>query len=292
MNYGDLDYFVTVVQSGSLTRAAEQLGITQPSISKAIGRVEEDAGACLFTRSGNKIQLNQYGKIYYKAALKALGLIEDAIDEIKDRNGRTDGFVRIASTVSGFLDPVMSAFHLEHPEHKLCQYLLPQETLIDTLLSGKIDFAFSTTPIYEKGIRWIPLQTDELYMFVSPEHPLYGTQSASLRQFAQDPIVINNSGMNDNSEVIRLCHQAGFEPRILYAGGESEMIAELVNRGSVSFISASTIMRMRNNPYRPEQEELRDAPDKGYIRITEPICLREYGMAILEGHYRSPAVQI
>lgn len=292
MNFGDLEYFAAVVQSESITRAAEQLGITQPSLSKAMSRVEEDVGACLFTRTGNKIHLNQYGMLYYRAALDGLGLIKNAMDEIRDSRASAGGSIHIATTFSGFLDPVIAAYHFNHPEDQLCQYLLPHAELADALRSGNIDLAFSSAPIYQRGIRWTPLLTDEMLLFVSPDHPLYGTASADLNQFAQDQFVVNNSGLISNDDVYQLCRRAGFEPKVIYAGGEAEIVIYLIGQRAVSFITESTIERQSTHP--PENLPLAgDNPNlsRCYIHITHPICTRTYGVAMAEGRYQTVSVR-
>mgnify|MGYP002859696014 CR=1 FL=1 len=288
MLYSDLGYFVAVAQCGSLTRAAEQLGITQPSISKAIGRVESEVGVSLFTRTGNRIQLNQFGEKYYRAVLQSIGTIESAIEEIKDRDGRTEGNVRIATTVAGLLDELFLAFHRQYPQHKLCQYLLPEEELLDSLRAGRLDFVCSTTPIFEPDIQWVPLMTDELYIMVSAGHPLYEAEQIPLLALKDSNIVINNSGLFSNDDIFEFCHQAGFQPRVIYAGGEAELVGELVESGAASFIPASAVARIQ-----ARKTQGNDSPHKGppinYLCITQPQCRRSYGLAYRRDIYRSPA---
>jgi len=289
MLYSDLGYFVAVAQCGSLTRAAEQLGITQPSISKAIGRVESEVGVSLFTRTGNRIQLNQFGEKYYRAVLQGIGTIESAIDEIKVRDGRTEGNVRIATTVAGLLDELFLAFHRQYPQHKLCQYLLPEDELLDSLRAGRLDFACSTTPIFETDITWVPLTTDELYIMVSAGHPLFEAEQIPLRALKNSNIVINNSGLFSNDDIFEFCHQAGFQPRVIYAGGEAELVGELVEAGAASFIPASAVARIQARKVQGN-DPTRKGPAVNYLRITQPRCRRSYGLAYRRDLYQSPAV--
>lgn len=291
MNYTDLVYFSTVVQCGSLTRAADQLHITQPSISKAIGRIEDDAGASLFTRTGNRIQLNYYGKIYYRAVLRALGTMESKINQVKDMGGRPEGNIRIGSTVSGILDKVLYQYHTAWPNDRIAQSMMAQELLADKLLSGEFDLTISAEPVIDSNIEWIPLLRDELYILVPPAHPLYQCGEAPLSAFTDSTFIVNNSGLLSNDDVLTLCHRAGFEPRLQYTGGEAEVIVRINTDHAVSFIPASTMERMALREDIPGSDMPLLDLKKACVHITVPSCQREYGLAMVRDRYRSAAVQ-
>ena len=290
MIYSDLNYFATVAQCGSLTRAAEQLGVTQPSISKAISRVEEDVGVSLFTRTGNRIQLNSFGEIYYRAVLQSIGTMDNAIDRIRDASGQDTGVVHIASTVGGLLDAVFLEFHRQYPQHRLCQYLLSGSDLLDPLRAGQLDFVCTTKPIFESDIRWVPLMQDELYVMVPAGHPLHSAGAIPLRLLEHEDIVINNAGLFSNDDIFEFCHQAGFQPHVIYAGGEAELVGQLVERGAVSFIPGSAIRRLETRAKRGAASPPA-APPVAYLSVTQPQCIRSYGIAYRRDLYQSSAVK-
>ena len=84
MDISALKYFIVVAQTEHISRAAEMLHITQPSLSTSIRRLEADVGYSLFDRNGRGIQLNEYGKIYLKAVLQADAAMTRALAEMDE----------------------------------------------------------------------------------------------------------------------------------------------------------------------------------------------------------------
>lgn len=114
-----LKYFVIVARLEHMTRAAEELGIAQPALSKTIATLEKSLGVLLFDRHGKYIRLNQNGKIFLKRAEQALTALEDGKRELADLSEETFGVIKLAVIVgSNLLPDLLSSFRLQYPHIK------------------------------------------------------------------------------------------------------------------------------------------------------------------------------
>src|SRR5579864_5072626 len=93
MELQQLDYFQTLAKTQHVTQAAEQLGITQPALSRAIGRLERDLGVSLFDHPGRSVKLNRYGRAYLAHVERALGAMEEGRRELADLVDRESGII-------------------------------------------------------------------------------------------------------------------------------------------------------------------------------------------------------
>ena len=116
MELMQLRYFVTVAQLQHLTRAAEQLRISQPALSKAISRLEEELGTELFDRSTNRIALNSSGRLYLQYVSQALSMLDSGETALQCQAGVVSGSVSIMTSCSGILQPAIRTFLTDNRE--------------------------------------------------------------------------------------------------------------------------------------------------------------------------------
>src|SRR5690349_12115287 len=118
MELQQLKYFQTVARLQHFTRAAEELYISQPSLSRSIARLEEELGAPLFDREGRQVRLNRLGQTFLKRVERVFNELEVGQRELQDLIGPEKGLVAVAflHTVGVRLLPLLlSAFRAEHP---------------------------------------------------------------------------------------------------------------------------------------------------------------------------------
>lgn len=119
MNLNEIAVFARVVESGSFTRAAEQLGVPKSTVSRAVARLEERLGVSLLARSTRVVRLTEAGTAYHQRITAALGLIGNAEDEVAQLQGAPRGKIRITAPydIGGdFLAEVVARFSARHPE--------------------------------------------------------------------------------------------------------------------------------------------------------------------------------
>ena len=112
-----LKYFVETARTGNMTKAAENLYISQPALSKTIGMLEKELGIALFERTGRGLKLNQYGREYYERTNKVLEELEDARRRIQDAAGKPDMNVRLTlAAFSPACIDLIVRFRQENPD--------------------------------------------------------------------------------------------------------------------------------------------------------------------------------
>lgn len=282
MDLLQLRYFQTVAQLEHMTRAAEKIGIAQPSLSKMIGRLEKELGVPLFDRRGRQIQLNQFGKVFLRQVERAFFELDEGKRQLQDMAGLEHGQIAISSVNVALLAEVLSSFYIQHPCINFRLYQHSNQAMIKQLELGDIDLCLASPPIVAPNIGWISLMTEEIFLIVPKQHPLAARKSIRLREVAGEPFVSLKSGYGLRDITDQYCQQAGFMPRIVFEGNEPIAIRGLVKAGlGLAFASAAS------------WNHLVVQPDASIciLRIEEPICQRTIGLGWLEGRYHSQAVR-
>lgn len=113
-----LKYFQVVARLENVTRAAEELRIAQPSLSKTIARLEKSVGVPLFERKGKRIRLNQFGKTFLKRVNRSFLELEEGQREITELSGLERGSITVGATTSRLLPSLLSEYLTNHPQVK------------------------------------------------------------------------------------------------------------------------------------------------------------------------------
>ena len=148
MTTRELLYIKTIADEKSMTRAAQKLFVTQPSLSHCVTNIEEQLGVRLFTRTSSGLLLTYAGEKYYRMACEVLRVYASFESEISEERTLSQGRVTVGITnylATAHLPRVLPAFHKEHPgiEVRICEETTDQ--VKRSLLSGKLDFAIMHT---------------------------------------------------------------------------------------------------------------------------------------------------
>jgi DNA-binding transcriptional LysR family regulator len=279
MEFLQLKYFQTVAQLEHMTKAARQLRIAQPSLSKTIARLEEDLGVPLFDRQGRQIRLNAYGKVFLERVERAFMELNEGKREIRDLAGLNQGMVTLSVSIPSILPGLLGSFLAQYPDVHFRQFFESASSMKHQLENGDIDFSISSEPIEGPDIEWKPLITEEILLVVPPGHPLAERDSIRLCEVKHESFVSMNAGNEFRTLTDRFCRQAGFTPNICFAVDEPDVIGRLVRQGlGIAFVPALSWLaaspRLSNR-----------------LRIIEPTCQRTIGLAWSKRRYLSSAAQ-
>ena len=278
MEWQYLEYFQTVARLQHFTRAAAELSLSQPALSRAIARLEEELGVPLFERRGRRVQLNRYGRLFLTRVERALGEIAAAKKEIADMADPQGGQVSLAflHTLGAEVIPrLLGSFRRQNPQVRFHLHQDNTEAILDMLNTGEIDFGLCSPVLNRSGLTWLDLFSEELFAAVPREHPLAERESVVLSDLASDVFVTLKKGYGLRVITDQFCQQAGFTPRVVFEGEEVPTVAGLVAAGQgVALIPAI-----------PGLDRSRIA----CLPLTRPRCRRVIAMAWREGRYLSPA---
>ena len=176
MDFPSLKAFVAVAESGSFSRAAEKLFMTQPAISKRVAALEEDLGAPLFDRLGRSIQLTEAGVKFLASARRILTDIAISREEVHSLSEGVGGRLRLATSHHvGIhrLPPVLKAFTQAYPNVELDLLFMDSELACTEVASGAIELAVVTLPDQPEGTLVTELVwPDPLNIVCAADHPL------------------------------------------------------------------------------------------------------------------------
>lgn len=170
-----LETFCTVAATGSLSRAAEALHISQPAVTRQIKALEQELGAVLLTRTPRGVELTPVGHKVLEHARQALAAVTACRRAAAEAVPGAQERLRIACgamLMQFALPPVLTAFRAERPDLDVDLRTGHFQTCVDLLLSYEVDLSVISTPMYRSGLKVTPLFRDPVMLVTAPDSPL------------------------------------------------------------------------------------------------------------------------
>ena len=233
MNLNHLSYFRVLAKLEHYTQAAEELSITQPSLSHAMSALEKDLGTYLFEKQGRNIKLTKYGKIYYEYVDKALSELERGEKKLKELTNVSTGTIELGYiyTLGPNFVPKLIKNFTNADENKNIKFLFGQGTtqsLIKDLKEEKYDMVFCSLVDDEPDIEFIPIANEELVVIVSNEHPLAKNGFIDLSEVGNYPFIGFSEKSGIRSLISDLFKEVDINPNIICEVEEDYAVAGLV----------------------------------------------------------------
>ncbi|MGH8506501.1 MAG: LysR family transcriptional regulator [Stenotrophobium sp.] len=230
-----LSAFVEVADSGSFSRAAGMLHLSQPAISKRIAALEGQLGKSLFDRVGRNIKLTDAGRTLLPYARRALQDVEDGRRALSHLSDRIGGRLSIGTSHHiGLhrLPPVLREFTRLYPDVDLDIHFMDSEVACQSVLAGKLELGIVTLPTQalphlEMRLIW----PDPLVAVIAPEHPLAGKKRVALPELAKYPAVMPDESTYTHRIVKAELQKHGVEPHVRLATNYLETLKMLVGIG-------------------------------------------------------------
>lgn len=282
MNLQQLEYFRTIAQTENFTSAANLLSVSQPALSKAISKLEEELEVPLFEKSGRNIKLTRFGKMFLTHTNAALLEINKGIKELKEITNPNTGSISISSTSSigtYFMPFIISDFLNKNPNTKFQFNHESVQNIIWDLKSGKIDLGFyecieNINIPYE--IESIPIRKEEYVLIVPKNHHLSDKATISLKELANESFVA--FCIDNKDKMISYSEFLGYIPKISIRPSEASMLEGLVAAGAGISIVPNTPIINTNVV--------------SILKIEEKIKDKTIYMGWLKNAYMSPIAKI
>jgi len=195
MEFSQLEFFVTVVEEGSFSKAAERVYRTQPAVSIAIRRLEEEIDAPLFERSQKTTALTAAGELVYDYAKRILSLRDQAVDVVSELKSLKRGRVRIGaneSTSLYLLPHLILDYRALYPNVMVEIFRQPSENLPREVLDRNVDFAVMAFEPVDSDLESFPVLRDELVLIMHPQHAMAGLQTVSVEDLGNEAFLAHN----------------------------------------------------------------------------------------------------
>lgn len=198
MDVPALQALVAVAETGSFSRASEQLFITQPAISKRIAGLEAELEVTLIDRLGRNTRLTEAGENLLVSARRILADIASSREQVRSLSHEVGGKIKLATSHHiGIhrLPPILKAYTQACPQVELDLMFMDSERACELVSDGSIELAIVTLPQQPAGNLQTQLVWDDpLVIVCANEHPLCGVKNVNAKQLAQHPAVLPARG--------------------------------------------------------------------------------------------------
>jgi DNA-binding transcriptional LysR family regulator len=205
MQLPDLAAFLAVAGDRSFSAAARRLNRTQPAISQAVRRIEDELGERLFDRSSRDGTLTEAGRLlqdYAQRLLNLAGEAQTAVQELQQmRRGRVIVGANEAAVHS--LLPHIERFAAQHPQVAVEVRRVPSRQIAGAVLDRSIDFGVLTFHPAARGVQTIPLGSDDIVLLTSPGHPLASKRRVTIEEVGRQVVIAHNDPSPTRDRVLR-----------------------------------------------------------------------------------------
>jgi len=283
MELHQLRYFVAVAETGSFTRAAEREGVTQPTLSEQVMRLESKkngVGRRLFDRLGRKVVLTDAGSELLGRAQSILAAVNEAERAIRDSGD--GGRLRVGAipTIAPFVLPgAVSRFARGHAGIQLQLVEDRTERLLDGILSGELDLGVMVLPIRDERLHVDSLYSEPLVMALPAKHRLALKSVVKLADVMDEPFILLDEMHCFGDQVLSLCRRGGLEPKVVCRGEQIATLLAMVAAGQ----GLSVV---------PEMAAVSDAsPKRVYRPLGKPSPTRTLCAVWHKQRYRPPSMR-
>ena len=273
--------FCSTAQNGSVSRAAEQMFLSQPSISLLIKALEKDLGKSLFNRRGPRIHLTGEGKILLELALPLVEGLETLPEFFSEKcSNQITGELNIAageSTILYILPDIIKKFKTDYPHIKLKLSNVTSRDGLTMLRDGQADFAVGSLLDIPEDIIYIPTLTYDPVLITPVNHPLTCKKTLTLSDIGQYGLILPPSHLTTWRVVNMIFQQHGVNYAVALEAGGWEVIKKYVTMGlGISIVTSICLSG---------DEKL------VVIELNKYFPKRSYGLIVRRGKFLSPAAR-
>ncbi len=259
MDFKDLSYILAIAKYQNITKAADALYISQPTLTKFLQSLEHQMGQKLFRKLGHKFVLTYAGERYVTKATEILNLKKELDQEMNDIIKNNYGSLKIAFPTmrSAYMLPcTLPVFHQMYPNVRLDVLEEHSGKLERLLLNGETDLAFFNLPIKSPDIDYEVIKHEEVLLVMAAGHPL--AHSGILREGCKypwmdlhllqgEPFIMQIPGQRTRDTVDRLCREAEFVPNVKLETSNIPAAVQLAGKGYGCFFVTETHLRHITN---------------------------------------------
>lgn len=248
-----LKYFRAAAEYENFSRAAALYNVPQSSISKTIANLEQELGYKLFSRSGKRVVLNNFGQAFLAKVDLALNSLDDGRQTLAELAEQQQGNIRLAIWEGSRLLPrILTDFRVRHSQ---ARFSLIQHTPVQHALTAgpaaDFDLCISALPLEDEHLAYTELLTEEIQLALPVRHPLSGNSTVSLADLKADSFISLASCKSLRRMTDASCYLAGFEPKVIFESDDAATVRGLIENGlGVAFIPIKSWQMERSDQIR------------------------------------------
>lgn len=245
MNLRQIETFAAVMKSGTASRAAEVLGVTQPAISRSIAELERVVGFALFARIRNRLVPTPEARLLYRdveAAFRGIDTIRASAARIRDRGS---GEIRVASLSALSLSLVPKAvriFREKHPDIRVTLHVLLSREVRDLIASGEFDVGLAADEIDTTGVQHQLFVSREALCAIPVGHPLAARDVIGPSDLHGEALIAYVPEDRGRQQLDRILDEAGSVPKVAVEAIYASTVHALVSEGAgIGFVNPYSV---------------------------------------------------
>lgn len=251
MDIKQISYFMAVAQEGSFSRAAEKLEVSQPTLSMAVKKLEEELGAELFYSFNRRQNLTDEGLRLKEGAAKLLEVYQETIENVKLSDYVGSGAVTLGlSPLFGacFFGDLIPSFSAAYPNIKINMIEDGANKIDELVEKGEVDLAVTLNTERTASFASCHFSTQRNVALLHKKHPLANAKSITVADLKEDSFAIFNQDFILNRQIMSACHAAGFRPKIALLSAQWDFMVELVSRNRAVSILPKPVLDKHPDP--------------------------------------------
>jgi len=244
-----LHYFMAVCEELHFTKAAEKLGISQPTLSQQIRVLEDEVGMPLFDRIGKKIVLTEAGSMLLSYGTEILDTLQNVKDAIKDLQDMKSGHIRIGIMPSDLdyrITQLVIDFHQKFPKVKL--KIMSSIEIVRQVLENEVDIGIGINVLPNDRLVTIPLCREQYVLTVSKEHPMANRESIDIVELKNLPVIMYPEGFFGREIVEDTVKKHGFQLNSVLETSSVTSIINLVKANIGATVQPYPLIIEMNDP--------------------------------------------
>ena len=245
MNLNQLRVFEAVARTGSFSRAAEGLSVTQPAVTLQIRQLERDCGVQLFERIRRRPRLTDAGRLLQDYARRIFALVEEAERHLAGARGLTSGTLRMVTGPTGatYATDLITAFHRRHPGIHVALSVDVSERIVQRVISLADDVGLVGAEQQHPALSRAPFCGDPLVVIVAPAHAWARRRTVSVRELADVPLITREAVSTTRRFIEARLGAATRRLRVSMELGSNEAIKRAVELGAGIGIVSRAVVR-------------------------------------------------
>jgi DNA-binding transcriptional LysR family regulator len=239
-----LDTFMEVARSESVSRAAERLHVTQPAVSMQLRQLEESLGLPLLEVIGRRVQLTDAGREVERCAAAALARLKELDDLVAAQRGLKHGKVDLAvvSTTKYFMPMLLMRFRKQFPDIAITLQIYNRESMMKLLARNEIDLVIMGRAPQGLDCCSTEFATNPMAVVCAPDHPLSRRRGAAMSVLDGQDFVVREQGSGTRHTMETVFAEHGVTPRVVMEMPSNETIKQAVMAGmGMAFLSLRTV---------------------------------------------------
>lgn len=234
MDLQQIRYVVALAKEGSFQRAARSVGISQPTLSQQVKKLEDELGSPLFERSSHAVRLTVAGEKFIPFAMGALESLSAGSQMVRSEKNALDGLVKLGfiPTVGPYLLPVaIRKLQKQAPNLRLELFEETTSVLVESLKAGKCDLGLLALPVGDSALASRSLGAEEFYLAVSKKHPLASKKQIIASDLSDEPLLMLKEGHCFRDQALDFCRRGNASPQVTFEGSSLVSVMNLVASG-------------------------------------------------------------